>query len=212
MIDWQRDFLEEGGFAHCLGNDVSVLRPAVGPARALLAAARAAGLTVVHTIESHKADLSDLPPNKLRRCAKIGQVADAVRGRMLIRGEPGNELIPELAPLADELVVYKPGKGAFYATGLEEQLRALGVTHLIFSGVTTEVCVQTSMREANDRGFDCLLVADATESYFPEFKASVLEQVVAQGGIIGWTADSSDVIRAMQEAVDAAAGAEKQPH
>lgn len=197
MIDWQRDFLEAGGFAHSLGNAVELLRPAIEPALRVLRAARAAGLTVVHTLECHAPDLSDLPESKLRRCSRIAEVESEERGRILVRGEPGNEIIPELAPEAGELVVHKPGKGAFFATGLHERLLALGVTHLLFTGVTTEVCVQTSMREANDRGYDCLLVTDATESYFPEFKASTIEMVVAQGGIVGWAAHSDAVLASL---------------
>lgn len=197
MIDWQRDFLEEKGFAYSLGNKVDLLHPAIEPAWRVLQAARAAGLTVVHTLESHAPDLSDLHGSKRRRCLRIAEVDDEKRGRILIRGEPGNEIIPRLAPEAGELVVHKPGKGSFYATGLHERLLALGVTHLLITGVTTEVCVQTTIREANDRGYDCLLISDATESYFPEFKASTIEMIVAQGGIVGWTAESDAVLAAL---------------
>ncbi|MDP9045096.1 MAG: cysteine hydrolase, partial [Pseudomonadota bacterium] len=154
---------------------------------------------VVHTRESHRADLSDCPPAKRLRGSPNRRIGDpGPMGRLLVRGEPGTAIIPELAPLAGEWVVDKPGKGMFWATGLHETLRDLGVTHLVFTGVTTEVCVQTSMREANDRGYDCLLVEDATESYFPEFKAATLAMISAQGAIVGWHAPSAAVLAALE--------------
>ena len=200
MIDWQRDFLEEGGFGHALGNDVSTLRRGLGPAAAVLAAARACGVPIVHTLEAHQPDLGDLPAAKLRRCAAIGKAleADPARGRLLVAGEPGNAIVEEVAPLADELVLHKPGKGAFCGTALHDELRSRGVTHLIVTGVTTEVCVQSTLREANDRGYDCLVVSDATESYFPSFKQATLEMVVAQGAIVGWSAASAAVLAALR--------------
>ena len=200
MIDWQRDFLDEGGFGHALGNDVSTLRRGLGPAAAVLTAARACGVPIVHTLEAHKPDLSDLPAAKLLRCPAIGKVLEAepARGRLLIAGEPGNELIPPLSALDGEIVIHKPGKGAFFGTDLDARLKSLGVKQLVFTGVTTEVCVQTTMREANDRGYECLLVEDATESYFPEFKAATLAMITAQNGIVGWTARSTDVAAAMK--------------
>ena len=198
MIDMQRDFLEPGGFGAALGNDVSLLAPAVEGAARLLAAGRAAGLFVIHTRECHAADLSDCPPAKLGRGAPGLRIGDlGPMGRILIRGEPGAELTPALAALPGELVIDKPGKGAFYATALQEALQARGITHLIFGGVTTEVCVQTTMREANDRGYTCLLVEDATDSYFPAFKTAVLEMVRAQGAIVGWTASVGEVEAAL---------------
>jgi len=200
MIDWQRDFLDPEGFGASLGNDVAPLRSAVPAAARVLEAARARGLFVAHTLEAHAADLGDCPPSKKRRCEAIGETLDASRGRVLVRGEPGNAVVPELAPAAGELVVHKPGKGAFYGTTLERDLRAAGVTHLVVTGVTTEVCVQSTLREANDRGFDCLLVEDATESYFPAFKQATLDMVVAQGGIVGWTATAGDVAAALAAA------------
>jgi nicotinamidase-related amidase len=195
VIDMQRDFVEPGGFGASLGNDVSLLHSAIGPIAALLAAWRARGWPIVHTREAHLSDLSDCPPAKRLRGAPSLRIGDAgPMGRLLIRGEPGTSIIPALAPQRGELVIDKPGKGMFWATGLHEMLQALGVTHLVFTGVTTEVCVQTSMREANDRGYTCLLVEDGTESYFPEFKAAALAMVVAQGAIVGWVAGSAQVL------------------
>ncbi|CCQ74463.1 cysteine hydrolase family protein [Magnetospira sp. QH-2] len=198
VIDMQRDFLEPGGFGEALGNDVSQLAPVVPATEKLLAACRAAGLEIVHTRESHLPDLSDCPPAKRNRGSCKLRIGDpGPMGRILVRGEPGNDIVPSLAPLPGETIIDKPGKGAFYKTGLTHRLADDGITHLIFAGVTTEVCVQTSMREANDRGFDCLLVADCTGSYFPEFKQATLEMVRAQGGIVGWTADLYAVLEAL---------------
>lgn len=198
IIDMQRDFLEPGGFGAVLGNDVRPLARAVPTIRALLDAFRARGLPVIHTKEGHLPDLSDCPPAKRARGPSHLRIGDrGPLGRILILGEPGNDIIPELAPVAGELVVDKPGKGAFWATSLHAQLRARDIRRLIVTGVTTEVCVQTTMREANDRGYDCLLVDDATESYFPEFKTATLAMIRAQGAIVGWTAPSSDVLRGL---------------
>ncbi|APW37740.1 cysteine hydrolase [Rhodoferax koreense] len=198
LIDMQRDFIEPGGFGETLGNDVSLLEAIVPAARAMLEAWRAAGGLVVHTREAHRPDLSDCPPAKRDRGNPTLRIGDAgPMGRILVMGEPGNQIIEALAPVDGELVIDKPGKGAFYATGLHETLQARGITHLLFGGVTTEVCVQTSMREANDRGYDCLLLEDCTESYFPHFKAAALEMIRAQGAIVGWTAPSSAVLAAL---------------
>ncbi len=195
VIDMQRDFVEPGGFGASLGNDVTLLHSAIGPIAQLLAAWRARGWPIVHTREAHLADLSDCPPAKRLRGEPSLRIGDAgAMGRLLIRGEPGTSIIPALAPQRGELVIDKPGKGMFWATGLHEMLQALDVTHLVFTGVTTEVCVQTSMREANDRGYDCLLVSDATESYFPEFKAAALAMIAAQGAIVGWHAPSAALL------------------
>jgi len=189
IIDMQRDFIEPGGFGESLGNNVALLAAIVPACRAMLEAWREIGGAVVHTRESHRSDLSDCPPAKRNRgnpTLRIGDVGPM--GRVLVAGEPGNQIIPELAPLAGEIVIDKPGKGAFYGTPLHDLLQRSGITHLIFMGVTTEVCVQTSMREANDRGYDCLLLEDCTESYFPEFRDSAVEMIRAQGAIVGWTA------------------------
>jgi nicotinamidase-related amidase len=188
MIDMQRDFIEPGGFGAALGNDVSLLAPVVPAAAALVAWARRAGLLIVHTKECHRPDLSDCPSAKLLRGKPSLRIGDpGPMGRILIDGEPGADFVPELMPLAGDVVIAKPGKGAFYATTLEDTLRPRGVRWLIFGGVTTEVCVQTTMREANDRGYECLLIEEATGSYFPQFKAQALEMIRAQGGIVGWT-------------------------
>ncbi len=198
VIDMQRDFLEPGGFGEALGNDVAQLGAIVPEVQRLLAAARAAGLFIVHTRENHAPDLSDCPPAKRNRGNPRLRIGDpGPMGRVLIRGEPGAEIVAELAPAPGEVVIDKPGKGAFHATELQSILRAHGITHLLIAGVTTEVCVQTTMREANDRGYDCLLVEDATASYFPAFKQAVLQMVRAQGAIVGWTAPSVEVTSAL---------------
>ncbi|MEO5796839.1 MAG: isochorismatase family cysteine hydrolase [Rhodoferax sp.] len=198
IIDMQRDFIEPGGFGATLGNNVALLEAIVPASQAMLAAWRTAGGLVVHTREAHKADLSDCPPAKLNRGNPALRIGDlGAMGRILVAGEPGNQIIPALAPVDGEIVINKPGKGAFYATGLHEMLQQRGIQQLLFMGVTTEVCVQTSMREANDRGYDGLLLEDCTESYFPAFKAATLEMVRAQGGIVGWTAPSAAVLQAL---------------
>ena len=198
IIDMQRDFIEPGGFGDSLGNDVSLLEAAIAPTRALLDAWRARGWPVVHTRESHAPDLSDCPPAKRLRGNPSLRIGDeGPMGRLLVRGSAGCEIVPALAPLPDETVIDKPGKGAFYATPLQAHLKVLGVTQLIFAGVTTEVCVQTTMREANDRGFEALLVEEATASYFPSYKAAAIAMIVAQGGIVGWAAPLQAVLSAL---------------
>ncbi|QQS13045.1 MAG: cysteine hydrolase [Rhodospirillales bacterium] len=198
VIDMQRDFIEPGGFGATLGNDVRPLAAIVPVVRRLLDAARAAGLPVIHTRECHRPDLSDCPPAKRARGAPSLRIGDpGPMGRVLIAGEPGADIVPELAALPGEIVLDKPGKGAFHATPLDATLRARGITHLLFAGVTTEVCVHTTVREANDRGYDCLLVEDCTESYFPEFKRAALDMIRAQGGIVGWTAPLAKVAAAL---------------
>jgi nicotinamidase-related amidase len=199
VIDMQRDFLEPGGFGETLGNDLAPVREIVPTVAALLALFRAQGWPVFHTRECHAPDLSDCPPAKRLRGKPALRIGDAgPMGRILIRGEPGAEIVPELTPIGSESVIDKPGKGAFYATSLGHLLGARAITHLLLGGVTTEVCVQTTMREANDRGFSCLLAEDATASYFPAFKAATLEMVRAQGAIVGWTA----AVAAIAEALD----------
>lgn len=198
IIDMQRDFIEPGGFGETLGNDVSRLSSIVPACVQVLAAWRRAGGKVLHTREAHRADLSDCPPAKRQRgqpTLRIGDVGPM--GRILVAGEPGSQIIEALAPSSGEWVIDKPGKGMFYATGLHERLQGAGISHLVFMGVTAEVCVQTSMREANDRGYDSLLLEDCTESYFPEFKTATLDMIRAQGAIVGWTAPSADLLAAI---------------
>jgi len=198
VIDMQRDFLEPGGFGHALGNDVSLLRQTIAPTSRVVTAARERGLLVAHTREGHRPDLSDLPASKLTRGRLPLRIGDhGPMGRILVRGEPGHDIIPELAPASGEPVIDKPGKGAFHATDLDAVLRNRGITQLIVCGVTTEVCVHTTVREANDRGFDCLVLSDCTGSYFPEFHHAALAMIAAQGGIFGWVADSSSLLAAL---------------
>ncbi len=198
VIDMQRDFLEPGGFGALLGNDVSLLQRVVEPLSAVLAAARAAEMLVVHTREGHRPDLADAPPAKLKRgnlTTGIGDVGP--KGRILVRGEEGHDIVGELAPIGGEVVLDKPGKGAFYATDLELLLRNRGITSLIVTGVTTEVCVHTTVREANDRGFECLVPGDCVGSYFPEFHEVGLKMIAAQGGIFGWVTTSAELLAAL---------------
>jgi nicotinamidase-related amidase len=195
VIDMQRDFLEPGGFGELLGNDVSLLAAAVEPLKAVLAAAREAGMTIVHTREGHRPDLTDCPPSKRARGGLTTGIGDAgPKGRILVRGEYGHDIVDELAPAPGEVVLDKPGKGSFYATDLELILRNGSITSLIVTGVTTEVCVHTTVREANDRGFECLVLADCCGSYFPEFHEVALRMIAAQGGIFGWVGDSADLL------------------
>ena len=199
IIDMQRDFLEPGGFGAALGNDVTQLRAAVGPCGKVLAAARRMGMLVIHTREGHRPDLSDAPPLKLERgdpSLRIGAVGPM--GRILIRGEAGHDIIPELYPVAAEPVIDKPGKGAFYQTDLELLLKNRDIENLLVCGVTTEVCVNTTVREANDRGYRCVVISDGCASYFPEFHEMGLKMIKAQGGIFGWVADSAAVLEAMR--------------
>lgn len=199
IIDMQRDFMEPGGFGATLSNDVSLLSAIVPACQAVLHAWREAGGLVVHTREAHRADLSDCPPAKLHRGKPALRIGDqGPMGRILVAGEPGTSIIPELTPLPGEIEIDKPGKGAFYNTPLQNILLQHQIHQLVFMGVTTEVCVQTTMREANDRGYDCLLLQDCTESYFPQFKASTLEMVRAQGALVGWTATSGQLLSALQ--------------
>src|SRR5450432_1248613 len=195
IIDMQRDFLEPGGFGEMLGNDVSQLRRTIEPNRRLLAAWREAGLLVMHTREGHRPDLADLPPAKKIRGRSATCIGDAgPMGRILIRGEAGHDIIPELRPAAGEPVIDKPGKGAFFATDLHAVLQNRGITQLVVTGVTTEVCVNTTVREANDRGYDCLVLEDCVGSYFQHFQDAGLAMIRAQGGIFGWVGASADIV------------------
>ena len=199
VIDMQRDFLEPGGFGAALGNDVALLRRAIAPTRALLAAARETGLFVMHTREGHRPDLADLPPAKRRRGNLAHGIGDpGPMGRILVRGEPGHEIIAELAPAPGEPVIDKPGKGAFFATDLDAILKHRGIESLLVAGVTTEVFVHTTVREANDRGYECLVVTDCVASYLPKLHEAALAMIAAQGGIFGWLADSEAVIPALR--------------
>lgn len=194
MIDMQRDFLEPGGFGALLGNDVAPLARIVPACVRLLALARAKGMKVIHTQEAHDPLLADCPPAKKARGNLACGIGDeGPLGRVLVAGEPGAGFVPALQPQLGDIVLRKPGKGAFHATGLDAMLRGLGITHLLFGGVTTEVCVQTTMREANDRGYESLLLTDCSASYFPAFHAATVEMVVAQGGIVGWAATLADL-------------------
>jgi nicotinamidase-related amidase len=199
VIDMQRDFIEPGGFGAALGNDVSLLKKIVPTVGRLIDAFRIAKLPIIHTRECHKPDLSDLPKAKQMRGKPSVRIGDpGPMGRILIAGEPGADIVPELAARPGEIVLDKPGKGAFYGTKLSSILAEREITHLVFAGVTTEVCVQTTMREANDRGFECLLAEDATESYFPEFKKAALDMIRAQGAIVGWTATVDQIAKALK--------------
>jgi biuret amidohydrolase len=212
IIDMQRDFLEPGGFGEGLGNDVSLLQAVVEPLQAVLAAAREHGMLVIHTREGHRADMTDCPPSKQARGRlEFGIGSPGPKGRVLIRGEFGHGIVDELAPAAGEIVLDKPGKGAFYATDLELILRNQGITSLIVTGVTTEVCVHTTVREGNDRGFECLVLSDCVGSYFPEFHEVGLRMIAAQGGIFGWVAGSDALLEALSGSPDTEADAEPEP-
>jgi biuret amidohydrolase len=198
IIDMQRDFLEPGGFGEALGNDVSRLNAAVGPCMALLESARGNGLFVIHTREGHRADMADAPKAKVERGAPSLRIGDSgPMGRILIRGEPGHDIVADLYPRPGESVIDKPGKGAFFATDLHLILQNRGIENLIVCGVTTEVCVNTTVREANDRGYRCIVPSDCCASYFQEFHDVALRMIKAQGGIFGWVSDSARVIEAL---------------
>jgi nicotinamidase-related amidase len=198
VIDMQRDFLDRGGFGDLLGNDVSSLRRVVPAVRRVLDAFRSAGLHVIHTREGHRPDLTDCPPSKRARGKLTLGIGDpGPMGRILVRGEAGHDIVEELPPAPGEPVIDKPGKGAYYATDLDAVLRGLGVTSLVVTGVTTEVCVHTTVREANDRGYECLVLEDCVASYFPEFQAAAIAMIRAQGGIFGWVSTSDQLLRAL---------------
>ena len=198
VIDMQRDFLEPGGFGESLGNDVSLLQRAIPPIRALLEGARRRRMLIIHTREGHRPDLSDAPKAKVERGAPSVRIgAPGPMGRILIRGEKGHDIVETLKPLPGEPIIDKPGKGAFYATDLGSILIHRGIEALIVCGVTTEVCVHTTVREANDRGYKCIVPGDCCASYFPEFHEMGLKMIKAQGGIFGWVTDSHRVLTAL---------------
>jgi biuret amidohydrolase len=198
IIDMQRDFVMPGGFGEALGNDVTQLQVTIAPTKAVLEAARKMGMLVIHTREGHRPDLSDCPPSKLVRGKGKTRIGDpGPMGRILVRGEVGHDIVPELYPKAGEVVIDKPGKGAFFATDLELILRDRAIKTLIVCGVTTEVCVNTTVREANDRGYECVVLSDCVGSYFPEFQKAALAMIKAQGGIFGWVSDSKRAIAAL---------------
>jgi len=198
MIDFQRDFVYPGGFGESLGNDTSFLLKALPAAERVLKASRAAGLFIVHTREGHRADLSDLPPAKYERGRPKIHIGDVgPMGRLLVRGEHGHDIVDEVYPIAGEPIVDKPGKGAFYATDMDAILKTRAIRQLVVCGVTTEVCVQTSVREANDRGYDALVLEDAVASYFPEFQKAALDMIKAQGGIFGFVGTSADFLEGL---------------
>lgn len=194
-IDFQRDFMEPKGFGETLGNDVSTLRETIEPTKKLLEKARELGMFIIHTREGHRPDLTDLHPAKRDRGNPTLRIGDeGPMGRILVRGEAGHDIIPELYPREGEVILDKPGKDSFYGTDLEVMLTAQGIKTLIITGVTTEVCVQSTARAANDRGFECIILSDCTASYFPEFKQSALDMFAAQGAIIGWVTTSTELI------------------
>ena len=200
VIDMQRDFVYPGGFGAALGNDTSPLLAAVEPTQRVLAAARDAGLVVVHTREGHRPDLADLAPSKKARGRLKSGIGDpGPMGRILVRGEHGHGIVDELTPLPNEPVVDKPGKGSFYATDLDAILHAKDIRYLIVTGVTTEVCVTSTVREANDRGYECLVLSDCVASYFPDFHRTAIEMIKAQGGIFGWVSDSREAVRVLDQ-------------
>jgi nicotinamidase-related amidase len=199
IIDMQRDFLLPGGFGEMLGNDVSLLKPAIATTRDVLDAFRARHLKVLHTREGHRPDMTDCPPSKKARGKlKVGIGDEGPMGRVLIRGERGHDIIEPLKPLPSEPVIDKPGKGAFFATDLDLILRNLGIRSLVVTGVTTEVCVQTTVREANDRGYECLVLEDCVASYFPQFQSAALKMIEAQGGIVGWVGKSAELLKVVR--------------
>jgi biuret amidohydrolase len=198
VIDMQKDFLCRGGYGELLGNDPDRLRAAIGPIQKLLGAARALGLPVIHTREGHLPDLSDCPPTKLTRWPAGRRIGDpGPMGRILIQGEAGHAIVEEVAPLENEVVLDKPGKNAFYKTGLDALLRKRGIKNLLVAGVTTDVCCSTTIHGANDRGFNAIALSDGMASYSPDRHSAALDIIKAQGGIFGWVTDSGRALRAL---------------
>jgi nicotinamidase-related amidase len=197
IIDMQRDFVLPGGFGEALGNDTSLLLSAVEPTQHVLDKAREMGMLVIHTREGHRPDLSDCPPAKLTRGGQTFIGTKGPMGRILVRGETGHDIVHQLYPIEGEPVIDKPGKGSFHATDLHQILSDRGIKTLIVCGVTLEVCVHTTVREANDRGYECVVLSDCVASYFPEFQRVGLEMIKAQGAIFGWVSDSKRALAAI---------------
>ena len=196
IIDMQRDFCAEGGFGESLGNDVTPTKSIIPTVKMILDKAREKKLFIIHTREGHRPDLSDCPPAKKRRSSAIGE--DGPMGKILIRGEYGHDIVDELKPIGDEVVIDKPGKGAFYQTDLDIILQSKGIESLIFCGVTTHVCVHTTIREANDRGYECLMLEDGTATFDPRDQEAAIRMIHQQGGIFGWTTTSEHLLSALR--------------